>query len=159
MAARDFSGLFLASACLCGTPCRYDGKATPHPVLVDLCERGFAVAACPEMLGGLPAPRLPAERAGDRIMTRDGRDLTEPFALGAAKTLEIALARGISVAVLKERSPSCGVFRIYDGTFSSRIIPGSGMTANLLRANGLVLYNEETFINGAFFSGLGLEAE
>lgn len=141
----DSSGIFLASSCLCGMSCRYDGRAAPHPLLVDLFRRGLALPVCPETLGGLPTPRPPAEIAGDRVMDRSGRDVTEAFTLGAARTLEIARSRGMTVAVLKERSPSCGVTAIYDGTFSGRLIPGCGVTAALLRANDIAVYSEETF--------------
>lgn len=133
--------------------CRYDGRAAPHPLLVGLFRRDLAIPVCPEMLGGLPAPRPPAEIAEGRVMDRSGRDVTDAFTLGAARTLEIARSRGITVAVLKERSPSCGVTAIYDGTFADRLIPGSGVTAALLRANGIAVYSEDAFENAPYFTG------
>lgn len=149
----DSSGIFLASSCLCGMSCRYDGRAAPHPLLVDMFRRGLVLPVCPEMLGGLPAPRSPAEIVGDRVMDRSGRDVTDAFTRGAARTLEMARTRGITVAVLKERSPSCGVAAIYDGTFSGRVIPGRGVTAALLCANGIAVYSEETFASAPHFAG------
>lgn len=152
MPARDSSGLFLVSACLCGVPCRYDGGRSTHPFLMDLFLRGFAVPVCPETLGGLSIPRPPAEIANGRVVDRQGRDVTAAFVLGAAETLKIARNRGITAAVLKERSPSCGVSRIYDGTFSARVIPGSGITATVLRAAGFDLYTGEDFEKAPFFA-------
>lgn len=133
----------LASACLCGIACRYDGMAASHPVVADLFARGLAVPVCPEVLGGLPVPRFPCELRDGRVMDAHGRDLTEAFAAGAAATLALARERNITVAVLKERSPSCGSGHIYDGAFAGRLIPGQGVAAALLRANGVTVYNEE----------------
>lgn len=138
-------GLILASACLCGEKCRYDGQSAPHPLLMELHARGLVVPVCPEVLGGLSVPREPCERRGSRVVDRTGRDLTEAFARGAAMVLAIAGEKGITRAVLKERSPSCGVRVVYDGTFSSRRIPGQGITAALLRESGLAVVSEENF--------------
>lgn len=138
-------GLILASACLCGEACRYDGRSAPHPLLMELHARGLAVPVCPEVLGGLSVPREPCERRGSRIVDRTGRDLTGAFARGAAMVLAIAREKGITRAVLKEGSPSCGVCVVYDGTFSSRRVPGQGVTAALLRENGLVVVSGENF--------------
>ena len=85
----------------------------------------------------MPTPRVPAERVGDRVLTRDGADVTDAYRLGAEKTLETALANGVKRAALQERSPSCGCGAIYDGTFSGRLVPGDGVTAALLREHGI----------------------
>lgn len=135
----------LVSACLCGDACRYDGTGAPHPVLVVLRERGLALPVCPEVLGGLAVPREPCERQGDRVKNRAGCEVTAHFALGARKTLELARENGISVAVLKERSPSCGSSFVYDGTFTGRRAPGQGVTTEVLRENGIVVFSEENF--------------
>lgn len=137
--------LILASACLCGEQCRYDGQGTPHPLIMELHARGLVVPVCPEVLGGLSVPREPCEKRGSRVVDRTGRDVTEAFVRGAAMVLAIARERGITRAVLKERSPSCGVCTVYDGAFSSRRIPGQGVTTALLRENGLVVVSEESF--------------
>ena len=135
----------LASACLCGVPCRYDGRAVPHAALERLHAEGKVIAVCPELLGGLDAPRNPCERSGSRVHDTQGRDLTEAFQSGASRTLALAREKGITVAVLKDKSPSCGNSVIYDGTFSGRVIPGQGVTAELLRENGLTVYSDESF--------------
>ena len=140
-----FSGPILVSACLCGAICRYDAQDAGIPFFKDACERGLAIPVCPEVLGGLPVPRTPCEIAESRVLDKSGVDRTEAFHLGAEKTLRIAREQGITAAVLKERSPSCGVTRIYDGTFQSRTIPGRGVTTALLAAHGFPVFSEETF--------------
>jgi uncharacterized protein YbbK (DUF523 family) len=113
---------------------------------------GRVVPLCPEVEGGLPVPRPPAEiQNGDgaevlagnaRLLTRDGRDVTAPFQKGARRALERVQKEGIRVAVLKARSPSCGSGRIYDGTFSGTQRTGDGTTAALLRAHGVAVFDE-----------------
>lgn len=135
----------IISACLCGVPCRYDGKARTVPELAALYERGEALAVCPELDGGLPAPRPPCELVNRRPLTRDGTDCTGAFLAGAERALGLAREHGITLAVLKEKSPSCGGSFIYDGTFSGRLVPGRGLAAELLARHGLTLANEENF--------------
>ena len=126
----------LVSACLLGTPCRYDGTGKLEPALERLRAQGHTlVPVCPEVLGGLPTPRPPAERQPD------GR-VTAEYRAGAEKALELARAHGCTLAVLKERSPSCGRGQIYDGTFSHTLIPGSGVAAQLLEEQGIAVYGE-----------------
>lgn len=132
----------LVSACLLGTPCRYDGKAKRNDAVCALSERFELIAVCPEQLGGLPTPRVPSERRGERVVTRDGRDVTENYRLGARRALAIAQREGVSAAVLKERSPSCGRGEVYDGTFTGTLTPGDGVTAELFAASGLAVYGE-----------------
>lgn len=133
----------LVSACLCGIACRYDGTAATVPFLAELHAKGLALAVCPELLGGLSAPRPPCEIRNGRVVTPAGTDLTGQFRLGAEKTLALARLHGISLAVLKERSPSCGSGVIYDGSFEGRRIPGQGITCALLRAHGIRVVNED----------------
>lgn len=135
--------LLLASACLCGTPCRYDGRAAPHPELVRLFEQGLALPVCPEVDGGLAAPRPPFELRAGRAVDKDGRDVTEQVLAGAEQALELARRHKIRLAVLKERSPSCGSKRIYDGTFSGRVVAGQGLAAARLAEGGLTVVNED----------------
>ena len=127
----------LVSACLLGENCKYSGGNNYCPAAAALAERFELIPVCPEQLGGLPTPRVPAERVGDRVLTRDGADVTDAYRLGAEKTLETALANGVKRAALQERSPSCGCGAIYDGTFSGRLVPGDGVTAALLREHGI----------------------
>ena len=143
---------YLVSACLAGEPCAYDGRPRPCPVVERLVREGRAVTVCPECLGGLPVPRLPAEiengsgldvLAGRaRVVNRRGRDVTEAFLRGAQAALAIAREQGLRTAILRSRSPSCGCGRIYDGTFTGRLRPGDGVTAALLREAGLRVCNE-----------------
>ena len=131
----------LVSACLLGETCRYDGKSNLIPAVEALRERFELVPVCPEQLGGLPTPRIPSERVGERVLSREGADVTEAFRLGAERAA--ALSQGAARALLKERSPSCGSRYIYDGTFSGRVVPGMGVAAELLAGKGVAVYSEE----------------
>ena len=132
----------LVSACLLGLPCRYDGASKGHPLLPALLERHTLVPVCPEQLGGLPTPRPPAECQGERVVTQDGTDVTAQYHRGAREALALCRMFHCDAAVLKERSPSCGQGQIYDGSFSRHLIPGDGVTAALLRKNGILVYGE-----------------
>lgn len=132
----------LVSACLLGENCKYNGGNNYDPAVEMLRERFELVPVCPERLGGLPTPRVPSERAGAKVLSREGADVTDAFHLGAERTLEIAAARGVRRAVLKERSPSCGCGRIYDGSFSGKLVPGMGVAAQLLAENGVQVLGE-----------------
>ncbi len=135
----------LVSACLCGVPCRYDGRAATTERLAELYGSGLALAVCPEADGGLPVPRPPCELRNGRAVTREGRDLTPQFEAGAVHALNLALTSGIRLAILKDGSPSCGCSEIYDGTFSRRRVPGQGLAAALLRAHGILVVSEKEF--------------
>ena len=132
----------LVSACLLGTPCRYDGKAKKNEAVCALAERFELIPVCPEVLGGLPTPRTPSERRGKRVVMRDGRDVTAEYRRGAERALELARREGIAAAVLKERSPSCGSGEIYDGSFTGALTAGDGVTAELLKAESIAVYSE-----------------
>lgn len=144
---KDPDEKILVSACLAGYPCRYDGKSKPVPEIVRLVEEGKAIPFCPEVEGGLPTPRVPAEIQGERVVTRDGRDVTDAYRKGAEKALDLMEKEGLSQAVLKAKSPSCGFGEIYDGSFSGKTIPGDGMTARVLKAAGKHVLTEDTFLN------------
>lgn len=132
----------LVSACLLGSCCRYDGGAKAHGLAAELAKRHILVPVCPEQLGGLATPRPPAERQGDFVRTRDGADVTEPYRRGAQEALKLCRLLGCEAAVLKERSPSCGYGKIYNGTFSGVLRDGDGVTAELLSAHGIPVYGE-----------------
>ncbi len=132
----------LISACLLGVGCRYDGASKAYPGVERLMERYELIPVCPEQMGGLPTPRDPAERQGERVSTRSGKDVTEAYRRGAAEALRLAEAFSCTAAVLKERSPSCGKGEIYDGSFSRTLIPGSGVTAELLAHQGIRVLGE-----------------
>ena len=141
----------LVSACLLGAPCRYDGKAKKNEAVCALSEEFELIPVCPEALGGLPTPRTPSERRGERVVMKDGRDVTAEYRRGAETALEIARREGAAAAVLKERSPSCGSGEIYDGTFTGALVLGDGVTAELLKAGGIRVYGESAEEIGAFF--------
>lgn len=138
----------LVSSCLLGAPVRHDArdKKCDHTVLQRWIEQGRVVSVCPEMLGGLGTPRPPAEIVNDgsrRVMTRDGADVTRAFEDGARSALRQGHAENVRIAILKAGSPSCGSSFIYDGTFSKTPVEGEGITAALLRRNGIVVFSEE----------------
>lgn len=148
--------LTLVSACLLGVACRFDGRSCPAPELNDLAARGIAVPICPEVAGGLSTPRLPAEieeaDAGldgcavlggrTRVVRSDGVDVTAEFIKGAQAALALARRLGIGRAILKADSPSCGIGRIHEGRFEGKLVPGDGVTAALLKQNGIRVMNE-----------------
>ena len=132
----------LVSACLLGVYCRYNGEREQMEGIERLMERAELIPVCPEILGGLPTPRPAAERVGNRVMNREGADVTEAYRRGAEETLRLAELFGAKMALLKERSPSCGMGKIHDGSFLGRIVDGSGVTAELLAAHGISVYGE-----------------
>ena len=137
----------LVSACLLGVNCRYDGKSSQNSELFEKLKEHNIIPICPEQLGGLATPRPPAENLGDDVITKDGREVTEEFSAGAMEALKITRLSGATSAILKARSPSCGSGKIYDGSFSGVLIDGDGLTAKLLKANGIEVYNEENYHN------------
>lgn len=132
----------LISACLLGVSCRYDGKSKPLPGIEKLRERYTLIPVCPEILGGLPTPRAPSERRGEKVLTEDGRDVTAQYAKGGAEALRLAAFFGCKKALLKERSPACGSGKIYDGTFTKTLTDGFGVAAELLFQNGVSVFGE-----------------
>ena len=133
---------YLVSACLCGENCRYDGGRFDYPALRRLVDEGVALPYCPEHEGGLPIPRKPCEIVGDQVLAADGTDCTAEYTRGAEGALTLCRQHGITAAILKDGSPSCGSTRIYDGTHTGTKIPGMGLAARLLSENGVSLYSE-----------------
>ena len=134
---------YLISACLCGEYCRYDGGTFDYPALQKLAEDGLALPYCPEHCGGLPIPRKPCEIVGEQVLAADGTDCTIEYTRGAEGALALCQQHGITAAILKESSPSCGSHLIYDGTHTGRKIPGMGLTARLLSEHGIELFTEK----------------
>jgi len=144
----------IVSACLLGEPVRYDGKIIlcSHPVLIKWLQEGRLIPFCPEVKGGLPVPRFPAEiqygDGGDIIFGNAGivnnkeEDVTRFFIDGAKKALQVVLELGIKLAILKEGSPSCGSSYIYDGSFSGVRISGKGVTSALFEQNNIRVFSE-----------------
>lgn len=132
----------LVSACLLGASCRYDGKAKPVKKVIALKEKYNLIPVCAEIMGGLPTPRIPCEIKNGRAVNQNGEDKTAEYVRGAEEVLRLARLFGCDTAVLKSRSPSCGNGEIYDGSFSGRLISGDGICAELLKANGIKIFNE-----------------
>ena len=132
----------LISACLVGDKVRYDGKHNQIDKIDQLLEKYELVPFCPEVEGGLKTPRTPSERVKDRVKMKDGKDVTYNFQTGAELALNICLYLGIRIAILKENSPSCGVHKIHDGTFTGKLKDGMGVTAELLTRKGIKVISE-----------------
>ncbi|MBM7582055.1 uncharacterized protein YbbK (DUF523 family) [Caldicoprobacter guelmensis] len=145
--------MILVSACLAGICCKYNGGDNGVPLIKELVRQGKAIPLCPEQLGGLPTPRLPAEIKGGSardvwqgkalVVRKDGVDVTENFIRGAREVLKFCREMGIKRAILKARSPSCGKGLIYDGTFTGKLVEGNGITAQLLIDNGIGVLTED----------------
>lgn len=133
----------LCSACLLGINCRYDGKIKSNEKVLELSKKEILIPVCPEQLGGLPTPRVSSEIKEGKVITKDGLDVSSEFKKGAEETLKLAEKHNIKEAILKQRSPSCGCGQVYDGTFSEKVIDGWGITADLLRRNGIKVFSEE----------------
>lgn len=134
----------LCSACLLGMDCKDNGGNNKDKKVFKLAKKEILIPVCPEQFGGLPTPREKASRKGrKKVITESGKDVTKNFTKGAEEVLKIAKIFGAEEAILKQRSPSCGSGQIYDKTFSRKIIKGDGVTAALLKRNGIKVISEE----------------
>ncbi|KGJ88093.1 DUF523 domain-containing protein [Thalassotalea sp. ND16A] len=136
----------LISSCFLGNKVRFDGKTKTliDPQIATWQLQGRLVVICPETTGGLPVPRPRAEQLADKVFDEFGNNVTEPFQQGAEAALNLCQQHHIGYALLKEYSPSCGSRAVYDGHFQGNKIPGMGVTAKLLTANGVKVYSELT---------------
>jgi len=154
----------LVSACLLGHIVRYDGDRLPFesPILRRWAAEGRVIAVCPEVDGGLPTPRPPAEISQPRggssatggaatVIDSAGRDVTPSFVTGADHAVAVARVRGVRIAVLKDGSPSCGTTYTYDGSFRGRRVPAPGVTASRLRDAGLRVFSEAQLEEAAVY--------
>ena len=134
----------LISACLLGVECKYSGgsNALPEETIEKLRTRYRLIPVCPETAGGLPTPRDPSERLGERVVSCRGADVTAQFKKGAEAALTLARRYGCTTALMKEHSPSCGSGLIYDGSFSGKLVKGDGCAAGLLKAAGVSVVGE-----------------
>ena len=137
--------MYVISACLAGEKCRMDGKDKLMPEIRRLVENGEAVAVCPEVLGGLPTPRSPSERRGDRVVNAADEDVTEQFRRGAEEAMRICKENGCTMAILKSKSPSCGCGVIHNGQFDGGLIEGNGVFAQRLLDSGIKVITEKDF--------------
>ena len=133
----------LVSACLLGVNCKYNGNNNINNKVLEYIKDKYVIPICPEDFGGLTTPRTPSEIKNDRVINKNNVDVTENFINGANKVLMIAKVLGIKKALLKQKSPSCGSGKIYDGTFSGNIINGDGITTKLLKDNNIEVITEE----------------
>lgn len=142
--------MIFVSACLVGINCKYSGGNNYNEKIFNLVKEGKAIPVCPEQLGGLATPRDPAQIKvidGKRhVVTDKGIDVTENFEKGANEVLKLAKDLNIKKAILQPRSPSCGVNKIYSGDFDKKLIDGNGVTAELLKQNGIEVINLEDFL-------------
>lgn len=150
----------LVSRCLLGHKVRYDGGSHgPFEQLQHWQDEGRLVPLCPEVAGGLPTPRAPAEIIGGQggevlagrlpVLSNDGTDVTAAFLAGAETALRLVQQHGLRIAVLKARSPSCGNLHNYDGSFTGQLVAGEGVTAALLRRHGVQVFNENQLAEAA----------
>ncbi|MDR3562549.1 MAG: DUF523 domain-containing protein [Negativicutes bacterium] len=144
--------MIIISTCLLGIYSKYDGGSNLQPLLAKYSHRGRFIPLCPEQLGGLPTPRQPAEidcgcgsdvlEGKAKVMDKSGVDRSSWFVKGAQEVAAIVHSFPVTAAILKERSPSCGVHLIYDGSFGHVVKSGQGVTATLLKQLGIPLYSE-----------------
>ena len=134
----------LVSACLLGVECKYCGGSNklPEQQLAALRQCFRLIPVCPETAGGLPTPRDPSERLGDKVLSNQGRDVTAQYQKGAETALRLARRYGCKAALLKEKSPSCGSGQIYDGSFTGTLVTGDGVAAQMLKEEGLIVFGE-----------------
>ena len=126
----------VVSACLLGENCKYSGGNNRNERLLALLCGHEVIPVCPEVLGGLPTPRVPAEIVAVTVWNREGVSVDDAFRRGAEAALDIAEREKPDLIILQSRSPSCGVKEVYDGTFSGRLIPGRGIFAGLAQVAG-----------------------
>ncbi len=142
--------MYLISSCLVGVKCRYDGNNVPNEELEELFRSGRVLPVCPELLGGLGCPRecaemIKTENGERKVITKTSKDVTDAFKKGAQLTLHLCKSLGITTAILKSQSPSCGYGKIYDGTFTGNLILGNGITAELLEGQDIQIFNEHNW--------------
>lgn len=135
------------SACLLGEPVRYDGGPKPCAEVIELTKKNQVCPVCPERAAGLSCPRPPAEQVGERVLLKDGTDVTRAFADGARAECAAAQRAEVPLAVLKAKSPSCGVGLVYDGTYTGTLTAGMGVCARLLAKEGICVVTEDTVKN------------
>lgn len=135
------------SACLLGEPVRYDGGSKPCAEVIELTKKSQVCPVCPERAAGLSCPRPPAEQVGERVLLKGGTDVTRAFADGARAECAAAQRAEVPLAVLKAKSPSCGVGLVYDGTYTGTLTAGMGVCARLLAKEGICVVTEDTVKN------------
>ena len=133
----------LVSACLLGENCKYNGGNNYAPAVAEFVKGKEVLSICPEMMAGMGCPRTPIEIVDGVLMDRDGNNVDEPMRQAVAQALELVKKEEIHCAILQSRSPTCGVNQIYDGSFSGKLISGSGIFARELKAAGYTVMDAE----------------
>ncbi len=141
------AGPILISACLLGEPCRFDGQGKEKSELLDLLHDEELIPFCPEVEGGLPTPRPPAEIKGDKVLRENGDDVTVQFQSGARTGLHLAQTKDLNLAILKSRSPACGCGEVYDGSFTKTLIKGDGIFTKTLKKAGIQCISDEQYLD------------
>ena len=133
------------SACLLGVNCKYNGGNNLVEDLKKLEDKYEFIPICPEVMGGLPTPRVPSEVIGDKVINQNGIDVTNEYNKGAMDSLNLLIKNNCKIAILKAKSPSCGMGEIYDGSFTHTLIKNDGVTVKLFKEHGIKIYNEFNF--------------
>lgn len=134
------SSKIIVSACLAGFHCRYDCASQERESIRIMVENGDAIAVCPEQMGGLPTPRVPAEIQGEKVLSKIGTDVSMEYLTGAQEAMRMAEMVNAKEAYLKSKSPMCGSGLIYDGTFSGTLTSGDGVFTRLLKKRGIKIH-------------------
>ena len=137
----------LVSSCLLGLNCRFNGKGALLSDIKKLKEKYYIIPFCPEIYGGLPTPREPAEIVDGKVITKSGIDVTSNYKAGAKQALDLCQLLNCKIAILKENSPSCGYYKIHNGKFDGGLVEGNGFTADLLSSNGIIVIGESQINN------------
>ena len=137
----------LVSACLLGENCKYNGGNNFAPAVAEFLKGREVLTICPEMMAGMGCPRTPIEIVNGVLMDRDGNNVDEAMRKAVAQAMDMIRTENIQCAILQSRSPTCGVNQVYDGTFSGRLIPGSGIFAQALKDAGYQVLDAEDFIS------------
>lgn len=135
----------LVSACLIGENCKYNGGNNASPAILAFLKDKQVIPVCPELLAGMPAPRPPVEVNGNRVIRKNGEDVTDAYCSGVCKAMEIAAQQPVDLVILKSRSPTCGVGQRYDGTFTSTLVNQSGLFAQALQQAGYTVKSSDDF--------------
>lgn len=135
--------MMLVSACLCGINCKYNGTNNYNEKVFNLVKEGKAIPVCPEQLGGLTTPRIPSEIKDNKVINKDGIDVTDNFIKGANEVLDLCKKLNINKVILKSKSPSCGMGLIYSGNFDDKLVEGNGILTDLLLKNNIEVINSD----------------
>jgi len=136
----------MVSACLLGENCKYNGGNNRNEKVLEYVRGHQVISVCPEVMGGLPTPRVPSEIRDNVVINKEGTVVDKEFRKGAKEAFEIALRENVDLVILKAKSPSCGTKQVYDGTFSGRLVDGQGIFTAMIKEAGISFIDEKEFI-------------